>query len=119
MPWACRILYKRHGSRPEGPSIGCCWPPEQAEQGQPVAGVVGRQHQALQRRGMDEQGWKHPSSLIFVEICLFQVSAWVLSALHRLLRDLVSLAGGSCLACFAPVQQQPPITKVACPRAES
>lgn len=54
---------------------------------------------------MDEQGWKHPSSLVFVEICLFRVSAWVLSALHRLLRDLVSLAGGSCLRCFAPVQQ--------------
>ena len=43
----------------------------QREQGEPVAGVVGRQHRALQRGGMDEQGWKHPCSLIFVEVWLF------------------------------------------------
>lgn len=71
VPWACRVLHKGHGSRLEGPSGGRCWPPGQAEQGEPVAGVVGRQHRALQRGGMDEQGWKHPSSLVFVEVWLF------------------------------------------------
>lgn len=52
-------------------------------------------------------GWEHPSSLLFVEVWLFRVSAWMVSALQGLLRDLVSLADGSCLISFVPVRQQP------------
>lgn len=61
VPWACRVLDKGGGSRLEGPSAGCCWPPGPAERYEPMAG---RQHQALQRGGMGKQGWKHPSSLL-------------------------------------------------------
>lgn len=82
---------KRCGSRMEfpGPSTGCCWAPGQAEQDEPIAGLVGRQRQALHKEGWTSRGGNtHPASysgdLAVTSVCLVSVTLE--------LRDLASLA---------------------------